>query len=145
MPHGENDRTLITYKESLDSALTDPEDPPTWTGEWDDPRFSPPADGGQPQNALTGQLWTVNVGTWALTVPYQYAALRIWRNTAVANLQPGQTATLTPETLGYEWDQDVDNGFRPPGEIDLSSTTMTAPQVVRTYQEGLAQETVTHT
>jgi Domain of unknown function (DUF4082)/Bacterial Ig-like domain len=141
---GESDRTLITYKETLNSAVSDPDDPPTWTGAWYDPRFSPPADGGQPQNALTGQLWTVNVGTGALTVPYQYAALRLWRNTSVASLQPGQTATLTPETVGYEWDQDVDNGFRPPGEFDLSATTMTAPQVVTTYQEGLAQETVTH-
>ena len=25
-----------------------PQDPPTWTGTWMDPRFSPPADGGQP-------------------------------------------------------------------------------------------------
>jgi hypothetical protein len=141
---GESDRTLITYKESLDSAQTDPDDPPTWTGAWYDPRFSPPADGGQPQNALTGQLWTVNEGTTAITVPSQYANLRFWRNTAVASLQPGQTATLANETLGYEWDQDVDNGFRPPGEIDLSSTTVTAPQVVTDYQEDLSSETVTH-
>jgi Domain of unknown function (DUF4082)/Bacterial Ig-like domain/Bacterial Ig domain len=141
---GESGRTLITYKESLDSAQTDPDDPPTWTGAWDDPRFSPPGDGGQPQNALTGQLWTVNAGTGTLTVPYQYAALRFWRNTPVASLQPGQAATLTPETVGYEWDQDIDNGFRPPGDFDLSSTTMTAPQVLQSYQEGLAQETVTH-
>ena len=142
--NGENYRTLITYKESLDSAQTDPSDPPTWTGAWWDPRFSPPADGGQPQNALTGQLWTVNAGTGAITVPYQYANLRLWRNTAVANLQQGQTATLSNETLGYEWDQDIDNGFRPAGEFDLSSTTMTAPQVVTDYQEDLASETVTH-
>ena len=26
---------------------------------------------------------------------------------------PGQTATLANGTLGYEWDEDVDNGFRP--------------------------------
>jgi len=142
---GESDRTLITYKESLDSARTDPDDPPTWTGAWYDPRFSPPADGGQPQNALTGQLWNVNVGTGTLTVPSQYSALRLWRNTSVASLQPGQTATLTPETLGYEWDLDVDNGFRPPGQFDLSSTTLTVPQAVLTYQETpLAQETLTH-
>jgi hypothetical protein len=140
----ENYRTLITYKESLDSAQTDPSDPPTWTGAWYDPRFSPPADGGKPQNALTGQLWTVNVGTGAIAVPAQYANLRFWRNTSVAALQSGQVATLTPETLGYEWDQDVDNGFRPAGLIDMSSTTMTAPQVVTSYQEALAQETVTH-
>ena len=34
----------------------DPQDPPTWTGTWRDPRFSPPADGGRPENALTGTL-----------------------------------------------------------------------------------------
>ena len=51
----EADRTIICYKESLDSARSDPADPPTWTGAWADPRFSPPADGGQPANALTGQ------------------------------------------------------------------------------------------
>jgi methionine-rich copper-binding protein CopC len=141
---GEAGRTLITYKESLDSAVTDPNGPSTWTGAWWDPRFSPPGDGGQPQNALTGQLWTVNAGTGAITVPSQYAKLQFWRNTAVASLQPGQSVTLAPETLGYEWDQDVDNGYRPAGEIDMSSTTMTAPQVVTNYQEDLASETVTH-
>jgi len=140
----ENYRTLIAYKESSDSAETDPAGPTTWTGTWYDPRFSPPGDGGKPQNALTGQLWTVNSGTGAITVPSSYANLRLWRNTAVASLQSGQTATLTPETLGYEWDQDVDNGFRPAGEFDLSSTTMDAPQVVTDYQADLADETVTH-
>jgi hypothetical protein len=141
---GEADRTLITYKESLDSAVTDPNGPSTWTGSWMDPRFSPPGDGGHPQNALTGQIWTVNAGTGPISVPYQHAKLRFWRNTSMANLQPGQSVTLAPETLGYEWDQDVDNGFRPAGEIDLSSTTMTAPQVITDYPEDLAQETLTH-
>jgi methionine-rich copper-binding protein CopC len=141
---GEAGRTLITYKESLDSAITDPEGPSVWTGSWMDPRFSPPGDGGQPQNALTGQLWTVNAGTGAITVPAAYANLRLWRNTAVASLQPGQTATLAQQTLGYEWDEDADNGFRPPGEFDLSSTTMTAPQVITDYQEDLSSQTVTH-
>ena len=141
---GENYRTLITYKESLDSAETDPDGPATWTGAWYDPRFSPPGDGGRPQNALTGQLWTVNEGTAGITVPSQYAGLRFWRNTAVANLQSGQTATLSDETLGYEWDQDVDNGFRPAGEFDLSSTTVDATQVLADYQEDLAPSVVTH-
>ncbi len=44
------------YKETHYDAPVDPQDPPTWTGTWMDPRFSPPADGGRPQNALTGQL-----------------------------------------------------------------------------------------
>jgi hypothetical protein len=34
-------------------------------------------------------------------------------------------ATLAPATLGYEWDEDADNGFRPPGLIRLSTTDAT--------------------
>ncbi len=42
--NNEPDRTLITYKESLDSTQDDPADPPTWTGEWSDPRFTASGD-----------------------------------------------------------------------------------------------------
>jgi len=133
----EADRTLITYKESLDSAQTDPDDPPTWTGEWRDPRFSPPGDGGQPENALTGQLWMVNCCSYADQVPSAYSQLQIWRNTAVANLQPGQTYTMPGETLGYEWDEDVDNGFRPAGEIDMSQTCENVTQLLLDPQEDI--------
>src|SRR5262249_22637686 len=61
----------------------------------------------------------------SLQVPYSDAALRFWRNTAVANLAPGQVATLGDRVVGYETDEDLDNGFRPAGLIDLSSTTFT--------------------
>ena len=73
------------------------------------------ADGGNPQNALTGQLFDVNAGTTDITVPSQYSKLRFWRNTRVASLSPGQSTTLDAGvgTLGYEWDVDADNGFRP--------------------------------
>src|SRR5262249_25608346 len=53
-------RTLVTYKETHANAKIDPLDPPTWTGTWRDPRFSPPADGGRPENALSGTIFTVN-------------------------------------------------------------------------------------
>ena len=62
-------RTLTTYKETHYNAQVDPQDPPTWTGAWADPRFSPPGDGGQPANAITGQQFLVNSGTLDLTVP----------------------------------------------------------------------------
>ena len=123
-------RTLVTYKESLDSTQDDPSDPPTWTGEWRDPRFSPPGDGGQPENALTGQLWMVNCCSYSDTVPAAYSKLQIWRNTAVANLQSGQTYTMPGETLGYEWDEPVDNGFQPPGEINMSKTCEDVDQLL---------------
>ncbi len=140
-------RTLITYKETHFDGVVDPDDPPTWTGAWGDPRFSPPADGGTPSNALTGQVFVVNSGTGDLTVPYQYSKLRMWRNTAVAKLTSGQSLTLAPGngTLGYEWDVDADNGFRPAGEFDLSSTTLSGVQPFTDYGSTTAASgTETH-
>src|SRR5215471_7077781 len=132
-------RTLITYKESLDSVRSDPADPPTWTGAWRDPRFSPPADG-QPENALTGQLWSVNCCSYADTASAAYSKLRFWRNTAVASLSSGQTYTMPPETLGYEWDSDSDNGYRPAGEIDMSQTCQVVQEKLYTVTEELVSD-----
>jgi Domain of unknown function (DUF4082)/Fibronectin type III domain/Bacterial Ig domain len=140
-------RTLITYKETHFNAPVDPQDPTVWTGAWRDPRFSPPADGGQPENALTGQQFEVNSGTSDITVPSQYGKLRLWRSTAVGALEPGQSLTLSPGTgtLGYEWDEDVDNGFRPAGEFDLSSTTVSGVQAFTDYGTTLSNNsTATH-
>src|SRR5205814_3156171 len=122
------------YKEThFDNAPVDPLDQPTWTGTWMDPRFSPPADGGPPQNALTGQLFVVNSGTTDITVPSRYSKLRFWRNTPVAVLPSGNSITLGAGTLGYEWDVDADNGFRPPGLFDMSATTVTSAEVFTDY------------
>jgi Bacterial Ig domain len=66
-----------------------------------------------------------------LTVRSTDSALRFWRNTTVANLQPGQTATLGQYIVGYEINEDVDNGYRPAGLIDMSATTFTTPVHVR--------------
>jgi hypothetical protein len=140
-------RTLVTYKETQFDTPLDPQDPPTWTGTWRDPRFSPPGDGGLPENALSGQFFLVDSGTSDIKVPYQYAKLRIWRNTTAASLQTGQTLTLGAGigTLGYEWDLDADNGFRPPGLVDESSTTVTnAPSVFTDYGARTAAGTATH-
>ena len=129
-------RTLVTYKETHYNAPTDPQDPPTWTGTWMDPRFSPPADGGNPQNSLTGQLSDVNGTTGIdMTVPSQYSKLRFWRNTRVASLASGQSTTLAAGAgiIGNEWDVDADNGFRPPGLMDMSSTTDTSAEVFTDY------------
>ena len=139
-------RTLITYKETHFNSPVDPNDPPTWTGTWADPRFSPPADGGVPANALTGQEFVVNSGTSDITVPSQYSKLRLWRNTAVAKLSSGQSLTLGAGigTLGYEWDVDADNGFRPPGLFDLSSTTVSGVQPFLDYGSTTGTGTETH-
>jgi hypothetical protein len=124
-------RTLVCYKETLAFAKIDPSDPPTWTGTWRDTSFSPPADGGQPENALTGTLFMVNGpgsdndGSLQLQVPSDDGKMRFWRNTAVANLASGSTYTMPHGTLGYEWDEDVDNGSRPAGLIHLATSSHT--------------------
>ena len=123
-------RTLVCYKErTFDNAVIDPQDPPTWTGIWQDGRFSPPADGGRPENALSGTKTGVsappNPPSYPINVPQTDGRMRFWRNTSIATLGPGQVATLPTGVLGYEWEEDADNGFRPAGLIRLSTTTET--------------------
>jgi N,N-dimethylformamidase beta subunit-like, C-terminal len=133
-------RTLTTYKDTHFNASTDPVE---WTGTWADPRFNAPGDGGRPPNALTGQFFIVNSGSADITVPSTYKSMRLWRNTTVANLSAGQSRTLAPggNTLGYEWDIDVDNGFRPRGAFDLSSTTVTNAESFIDYGTLVKQNT----
>ncbi|NKM25162.1 N,N-dimethylformamidase beta subunit family domain-containing protein [Rhizobium laguerreae] len=140
-------RTLISYKETWSpSASIDPSN--EWTGTFRDPRLSPPAvGGGNPENSLTGQLFQVDdVGSnlQAIKVGYDDANLRFWRNTSVANLQPGQTATLTKNYLGYEWDEAVDNGFDPAGLVKLSSTTLPVSTYLLDYGNTTGNGTATH-
>ena len=116
-------RTLVTYKETHADAKIDPV-PDVWTGTWRDSRpFNP--EGPQPENALTGTIFTVNA--WRndpIIVPAEYARLRFWRNTDVARLEAGGRAVLLKGLLGHEWDEDLDNGFRPAGLFRLSETTI---------------------
>jgi hypothetical protein len=142
-------RTLVCYKETRYNAPLDPLDASptwTWTGTWRDPRFSPPADGGYPENALTGTIFQVD--GWvsdAIQVPYPMSALRFWRNTQnVSQLTSGQTWTLPQNYLGYEWDASPDNGFAPPGLIDLSSTTLAENTYLLDYGSTTGTGTATH-
>jgi Bacterial Ig domain len=144
-------RTLVCYKETHANAAIDPDDPPTWTGTWRDPRFSPPADGGRPENALSGTIYYVDsYRRDSITVPAAYGTRRFWRNTSIATLAPGTTYTFPAGTLGYEWDQDMNNGFRPAGLIDLSSTTLDVSDTSSylldygsTYGAGVATHSLT--
>ncbi len=138
-------RSLVCYKETHANAVIDPEDPPIWTGTWRDPRFSPPADGGQPENALTGTIFTVNAGaTTSIQVPEADGKMRFWRNTDIASLAAGQTATLPFGTLGYEWDEDLDNGFRPDGLIRMSTTVVAGAPVLVDFGSTFGSGTATH-
>ena len=112
-------RTLVSYKESLGDAV----DPSSeWTGTWRDPKNP---NGADPENALSGTLSMVDAPrSDTITVSSDYSKLLFWANTAIADLQPGQSIQLAPGSLGYEWDSDLDNGSRPAGLIDLSSTVV---------------------
>ena len=137
-------RTLVCYKETHAGAKIDPL-PNVWTGTWRDPRFSPPADGGQPENALMGTIFTVNDGaTTSITVPEADGKMRFWRNTSVASLTTGSSATLPFGTLGYEWDEDLDNGFRPSGLVRLSTTEVANAPVLTDYGSNFGSGTANH-
>ncbi|NKK02891.1 DUF4082 domain-containing protein [Rhizobium leguminosarum bv. viciae] len=141
-------RTLISYKETWGPPGTSLDPTNEWTGTFRDPRLSPPAiGGGNPENSLTGQLFKVDdVGgnLASIKVAYDDANLRFWRNTSVANLQPGQTATLTKNYLGYEWDEAPDNGFDPAGLVKLSSTTLPVSTYLLDYGNTTGNATATH-
>jgi hypothetical protein len=137
-------RTLVSYKETHANAKIDPTS--AWTGTWRDPRFSPPADGGRPENALTGTFFMVN-GTRndPMTVTAAQGAMRFWRNTTVASLQTGQTATFAAGLLGYEWDEAPDNSTTPAGLQRLSSTTIdVSPLYLQDYGSTYGSGTATH-
>jgi len=146
-PGAQADQTITCYKETTDNGKTDPS--PEWTGTWRDPRFTPPAQGGgNPENRLTGQLfrciYPMGILDATIDVPSRFAPLRFWRNTPVASLASGSTLALGASTLGYEWDVDVDDDHRPPGLIQLSETTASAPDVLQDFGSVYAPGRETH-
>lgn len=140
---GRTHRTLVCYKETHEDAKIDPA-PGVWTGTWRDPRFGP-HDGGRPENALLGTIFTVNgIRHDAMRVPAADGKMRFWRNTSIANLGSGQVATLPQGVLGYEWDEDLDNGHRPPGLIRLSTTVVNGVQRLQDFGTDYGSGTATH-
>ncbi|OSI72465.1 DUF4082 domain-containing protein [Bradyrhizobium canariense] len=111
-------RTIVEYKDIWSGTQLDPNGTANGgAGLFRDPVYGP----GTPENSLSGTIFTVDdLGTLDnITIPANMSQLRFWRNTSVAS---GNGGTLT-HLLGYEWDSDLDNGFRPAGLIDMSSTT----------------------
>ena len=125
---GTEDRTLVCYKEGFlgDGSLAERTcgskcDPSAeWTGLW---RTGEDYDAGTPENKLTGQIsWTEYPAN--ILVPAFYKKIRLWRNTSVAALAPGQTASLGINTLGFEWDYEQPQyaASYPEGRFTASST-----------------------
>jgi hypothetical protein len=135
----DNYHTLVSYKETHSAAHIDPE--PVWTGTFRDARFSPPLDGGLPENELLGNIFTsnnLNIER-AVTVSQADGLLRFWRSTPAATLATGSSLSLAARTLGFEYDTDIDNGFRRPGTIVLSSTPGVAAGA-RVIDEGVSYQ-----
>ncbi|MET3925244.1 DUF4082 domain-containing protein [Devosia sp. 2618] len=131
-------KTLVSYKERWDNANSDVNGT---TSTWRDPLLG----SGKPENSLTGTIFTVDSYRLdAIDVPYDMSNLRFWSNTAVAGIEPGEVYTLTKNLLGYEWDSDLDNGFRPAGLVPLSSTTVDVNSLLLDYGNAVGPGTAQH-
>jgi hypothetical protein len=140
-------RTLICFKETHGPTPGN-DQPGVWTGSWRDPATT--QAGVRPENELTGQIFTVNAGTTAITVPAAYRSRPFWRHIPAASWsQP-----LPAGTLGYEWDSDkvsgLPSGARPPtftqpaGLTELSETTYSPVDLIQDYGHTYATGTATH-
>ncbi len=136
-------RTMVSYKETWANEKIDPT--AEWTGTWRDPRFAAPSNGaGRPENAVTGTAYMVNYSDLALQVSEREGKLRLWRGTSLATLSSGTRATLAPHTVGYESNEDLDNGFRPQGLIRLSTTTGDVPELLQDFGNTVQPGSTTH-
>ena len=134
-------RTLVCYKDTWANADINPAEGST--GTWRDERFADP--GQEPENSLIGTMFTVD--SWradTISIPYEMTQLRFWRNTAVAETQQGDSAQLVQGLLGYEWNSDVDNGFRPAGLINLSLSNIAVNSYLLDYGNTVGAADATH-
>ena len=135
-------RTMVVYKESQSSTKLDP-NASTWTGTFRDAREINP-EGAWPENSLLGSIFTVNAQREdALVVPPAFSNLRFWRNTAAAGAAEGSVGYVSMKgVLGHEWNEDLDNGFRPAGLVRLSRTMVDSVQYIMdhggTFDAGTA-------
>ncbi|MBB5959419.1 methionine-rich copper-binding protein CopC [Saccharothrix tamanrassetensis] len=138
-------RTVACYKETKGTQNDQLAD---WTGTWRDPRYSPPQDGGRPENSLLGNIFTVNGRRDdSLQVPAAYGRMRLWRHTSLQNMAAGSTYTFQPGTLGYEWNTVEDNGYQPAGVGQFSRTTVAmldGPYVLQNHGDYYTPDTKTH-
>ncbi|SCB08532.1 VCBS repeat-containing protein [Bradyrhizobium shewense] len=132
-------RTIIEYKDIWSGAQLDPNGTANGgAGIFRDPVYGP----GTPENSLSGTIFTVDdIGSLDnISIPASMSQLRFWRNTSIAS---GNGGTLT-RLLGYEWDSDLDNGFRPAGLIDMSSTTRNVNTLLLDNGATTGSGTATH-
>ncbi len=134
-------RTLVCYKETWDNAATDPTG--TSTATWRDPRFGAAPGGSNPENGLTGTAYLANSDDLPITVTKDQGKMRLWRGSDLSTMS-GASTQLAPHTVGYESDEDIDNGFRPAGLVDLSTTVGSTPQLLTDFGNTVVSGTTTH-
>ncbi|HEY5842055.1 MAG TPA: DUF4082 domain-containing protein, partial [Mycobacterium sp.] len=136
-------RTLVCFKDTwADTKIDTAADGPTPT--WRDPRFGDLGFG--PENSLIGTQYQANSVDLAIKVNSDEGKLRLWRNTSLTSLASGDQATLAAHTIGYESNEDVDNGSRPAGLIRLSTTTGPTPEYLTDFggRSSVVAGTTTH-
>jgi hypothetical protein len=114
----------------------------TPTATWRDPRFGDLGHG--PENSLTGTMYKANSVDLPIKVNSAEGKLRMWRNTTLESLESGSTETLAPHTVGYESNEDLDNGHRPAGLIRMSTTTGPTPEYLTDFGNTVVPGTTTH-
>jgi N,N-dimethylformamidase beta subunit-like, C-terminal/Domain of unknown function (DUF4082)/Bacterial Ig-like domain/Bacterial Ig domain len=132
-------RTLVCYKDTWANTQIDPVTP---TATWRDPRFGDLGHG--PENSLTGTMYKANSVDLAIKVSSGEGKLRMWRNTSLDSLSSGSTATLAAHTVGYESNEDLDNGYRPAGLIRMSTTTGPTPEYLTDFGNTVVPGNTTH-
>ena len=137
--------TLVSYKETHDNAKTDPLDD-VWTGTWRDPRFHRPT-------AAVPRMRSPVLFSRSTATALSAARSRSAPPTGRCDSGETRASPISLETnrrrvgdyvLGYEWDEDIDNGFRPDGLIHLSTTTANVSAYLQDYGSTYAAGTATH-
>ena len=136
-------RTLVCFEETLAAGKLDP-NKDEWTGTWRDSSAYNPI-GPKPENALTGTIGTVGgFRNDRLMLSGKYAKLRFWRNTDVAKMKDSDATYVGKGVLGHIWDEDLDNGSRPAGLVQLSETIVDSVEYVQDLGTVYDSGTGTH-
>jgi len=143
-------RTLVSYKATWDitntnASFTNSDPSGEYTGTWRDPRVASTNGtiAATPENALIGTAYESNASDYPVTVTAAQGKTRLWRNTGLSSMGGSATA-LAPHTVGYESDEDLDNGFRPAGLVQLSTVTAATAQELLDFGNTVAAGTTTH-
>ena len=96
-------------------------------------RSVPPSDAGRPENALDRHASSRSTAArTAINVPRERSSsCDSGATRGLSTLEGVDADARRTDRSGYEWNEDLDNGSRPPGQIDLSSTTVVGTQVLQ--------------